>query len=145
VAEASDEVREFFNNYAKATGPFDLAFFGSAYGDTFMFAGPSGTQTVKLDDFLRVLPKRQAFFEAVGLKSSTIQSLEETRLDDDYVMVKAHWRMRFEKDAERRVVDESSATYILRRRDGSMRIVFQLDHQDLTQRARDLGLLPTPS
>jgi hypothetical protein len=142
MAEASDPVRRFFNDYAKAIDPMDLAFLGSAYGESFLFAGPSGTQTVKRDDFLKVLPKRQAFFATVGLTSTIVESLEETRLDDNYVMVKARWRMRFEKGGERPVLDESSATYVLRREQHSMHIVFQLDHQDLAQRVRDLGLLP---
>src|SRR6185295_9516559 len=96
-----------------------------------------------LDDFLRVVPKRREFFAAVGLKSSTIRSLEETRLDDHYVMVKAHWTMRFERPGAAPVLNESSATYILRRDEHSMRIVVQLDHQDLAQRVRELGLSPS--
>ena len=142
MPDTGDSVRKFFNDYANATGSLDLAFFASAYGDHFMFASPSGTQPVKRDDFLKVLPKRQEFFAAVGLKSSVIQSLEETPLDDHYVMVKTRWSMRFEKHAERPVLVDTAATYVLRQEERSMRIVFQLDHQDLTQRVRDLGLLP---
>ena len=93
MAEASKAIREFFDEYAKATGSLDLAFLGTAYGDTFMFAGPGGVQAVKRDDFLKVVPKR-------------------------------------------------GATYILRRQENSLQIVFQLDHQDLTKRLDELGLLP---
>jgi hypothetical protein len=57
-------------------------------------------------------------------------------------MVKAYWKMRFEKDREQPIVAEISATYILYRREDSLRIVFQLDHQDLMKRVQDLGLLP---
>jgi hypothetical protein len=63
-------------------------------------------------------------------------------LDDRYVMVKVQWQMRFQKDAAPPVLNQIAATYVLRRDEYSMRIVFQLDHQDLAQRVRELGLLP---
>src|SRR5262245_45531564 len=142
MAAPSDAVRLFFDDYAKATALPDLTFFASAYADTFMFASPSGTQTVRLDDFLRVVPKRREFFTAAGLKSSVVESLEETVLDDHYVLVEARWSMMFVKPSERPLMIDSAATYVLRREQRSMWIVFQLDHQDLTARIRDAGLLP---
>jgi hypothetical protein len=142
MGEASKAIGEFFYAYAKATGSLDLAFFGTAYGDPFMFAGPGGVQAVKRDDFLKVVPKRGAFFRAAGLVASEVHSLEERRLDEKHTMVQVQWNLRFEKEPGRPIVDESAATYILRRQDNSLQIVFQLDHQDLTKRLEELGLLP---
>jgi len=142
VAQASDEVVAFFDTYSRAVDSNELAFFETAYGETFLFAGPAGAQAVKRDDFLMALPKREGFFKAVGLTASTIVSLEETPLDDTYSMVKAVWTMRFEKEPGHPVVDENPATYLLRRDGGALHIVLQLDHHDLAQRVRDLGLLP---
>jgi len=146
MKQVSDVVRKFFEDYERSidasnpeNGPELIA---SRYSDSFMFAGPKGAQAVKKEDFLKALPKRQSFFKTIGRTSSTIQSLEETRLDDNYVMVKAYWNMIFEKEAGQSVVAEISATYILFQEESSLRIVFQLDHQDLMQRAHDLGLLP---
>ena len=67
--------------------------------------------------------------------------MEETRLDQNYVMVKAHWPMRFEKSSGQSTVDELAATHLLYQHGEALRIVFQLDHQDLMKRAQDLGLL----
>ncbi|HEU0174884.1 MAG TPA: DUF4440 domain-containing protein [Blastocatellia bacterium] len=146
MKQVSDVVRKFFEDYERNVNASDsedgLELIASRYSDSFMFAGPQGAQTVKKGDFLKALPKRRWFFKTVGLTSSTIQSLEETRLDDNYVMVKAYWNMRFEKGAEQPIVAETSATYILCQEESSLQIVFQLDHQDLMQRAHDLGLLP---
>jgi ketosteroid isomerase-like protein len=142
MAEPSRAIREFFDAYAKATGSLDLAFLGSAYGDTFMFAGPGGVQAVKRDDFLKAVPKRSAFFRATGLVSSEVRRLEEMRLDEKHTMVQAYWSLRFEKDAGRPIIDEIAATYVIRREEASWQIVFQLDHQDLAKRVRELGLLP---
>ena len=142
MSEVSKAIREFFDAYAKATGSLDLAFLGTAYGDTFMFAGPGGVQAVKRDDFLKVVPKRGAFFKAAGLVASELRRLEETRLDETHTMVRVQWELRFEKEPGRPIIDEISATYILRRQEDSLQIVFQLDHQDLTKRLQELGLLP---
>src|SRR5215813_7132662 len=146
MEQVSDIVRKFFEDYERSInasnseeGPELIA---SRYSDLFMFAGPQGAQAVKKEDFLKALPKRQSFFKTVGLTSSTIKSLEETQLDDNYVMVKAHWNIRFEKEAEQPIVAEISATYILFQEESSLRIVFQLDHQNLMKTAQDLGLLP---
>jgi hypothetical protein len=42
-----------------------IAFLGSAYGNAFVFAGPGGVQAVKRDDFLKMVPKRAAFFRSL--------------------------------------------------------------------------------
>jgi hypothetical protein len=144
MVEASKAIREFFDVYASATGSLDLAVLGSAYGETFVFASPSGVQAVKRDDFLKVVPRRGAFFRAAGLVASKVVRLEEMPLDERHTMVKAYWSLRFEKDPGRPIVDETAATYVLRREQGPWQIVFQLDHQDLTKRVQELGLVSAP-
>ncbi len=140
--KVSDIVGKFFEDYERGVNAHDNELLASRYGESFLFAGPQGAQSVKKDDFLKMLPKRQEFFKAVGLTSSKIQSLEETRLDDNYVLIKAYWNMRFEKEPGRPLENETSATYILHRQEDSLRIVCQIDHQDLMKRVQDLGLLP---
>ena len=141
MGTVSRAVAEFFEAYEKATQSLDSAFLGSAYAETFMFAGPGGVQAVKRDDFLKVIPKRKAFFQSVGLISSQVQRLDETHLDEQHAMVAAHWSVRFEKEPGRPITDEIAATYPLRREADSLQIVFQLDHQDLAKRAKDIGLV----
>jgi ketosteroid isomerase-like protein len=140
--QVSDIVRKFFENYERNSNAPDLELVASQYSDSFMFTSPKGVQAIKKEDFLKVLPKRKVFFKTVGLTVSKIQSLEETRLDDSYVLVKVSWNMQFEKDGAQPIVDKISATYILSQQEDLMRIVFQLDHQDLMKRVQDLGLLP---
>ena len=142
MTQASDIVRNFFEGFEKASNTLDLELLGAQYSDSFMFASPQGAQPVKKDDFLKVLPKRKGFFKTIGLISSTITALEETHLDENYIMVKAYWNMRFEKNPEQAITDESSATYFLFQQENRLQIVFQLDHQDLTKRVQELGLMP---
>jgi len=135
-------MREFFDAYARAADSVDLAFFESAYAETFMFAGPGGVQAVKRDDFLKVLPRRKAFFASIGLTGTQVSRLDETMLDELHTMVRVEWALRFEKAPRPPIVDQSSATYVLRRNEPSAQIVFQIDHQDLARRAQELGLIP---
>ena len=140
MTASSESVRDFFDAYARATASLDPAFLERAYADGFVFAGPAGSLVVRRDDFLKIVPKRRVFFDAAGWKSTELGSIDETMLDEHYVQVKAHWTFRFEKEAGRPIVEPAAATYILRRDTGGLRIVFQLDHQDLTRRLQQLGL-----
>ena len=142
MQQASPAVKGFFDEYERNLATNNLKQLAEQYSETFMFAGPQGTQSVRKEDFLRALPKREGFFKAVGLQSTQIISLQETPLDEQYIQVKVGWKMRFAKNPDRPVEDENSATYILYRQDHGLKIVFQLDHQDLTGRVQELGLLP---
>jgi hypothetical protein len=105
-------------------------------------AGPATVQAVKRDDFLKVIPKRRAFFAAIGLTATQVSSIDETSLDQQHLLVRVGWTFRFERHQAAPIIDEGAATYVLRRHESSLQIVFQLDHQDLTRRAQELGLLP---
>jgi hypothetical protein len=135
-------VRKVFEDYERGIATPDPELLSSLYNGSFVFAGPQGVQVVAREDLLRALPRRQGFFQAVGLTSSRVRSLDVTCLDENYLMVKAWWEMRFEKGPGQPIIDETSATYILHRRGDLLRIAFQLDHQDLVTRVQDLGLLP---
>jgi hypothetical protein len=74
---------------------------------------PEGVQSVKKEDFVRVLPKRKEYFRSVGLLSSKIDSLAASKLDSKYVLVKAVWQMRFERRTGEPVDSQNSTTYIL--------------------------------
>ena len=88
-----------------------------------------------------MLPKRRGFFSTVGLRKTEVASLEETKLDDNYRMVKVGWLMHYEQAAKEPIADENSATYILFSGGHSLQIVMQIDHQDLMKRVRELGLM----
>src|SRR5262249_6413436 len=137
---ASDIVRKLFDDDERGIGTPDPELISDIYEDSFVFAGPQGVQVVRTEDLLRALPRRQAYFQSVGLVTSKVRSLGEARLDDHYLMVKAHWDLPFEKGPGQPLVVETSATYILHRRGDRPRIVLQLDQQDLMERVQELGI-----
>ena len=139
--EVSERITAFFEEYERNIRVSDVAAIGQQYGDTFMFAGPGGAQAINRTDILAALPRRAGFFESLGIEPSTIRSLEATQLADEYTMAKVGWTMRFTPKDQQPIVVDTSATYIVREDKGVLHIVFQLDHQDLVQVAREHGLL----
>jgi len=141
VPRASERVKTFFHQYELNIAESDPAVIAAQYGESFVFSGPQGTHAVKRDDFVKVLPKRQGFFKSVGLRSSTLVTLEETSVDDCCVLVKAQWRLKFEPAAKPACDLDVSAIYLLQQDEAALRIVFQRDYDDLTRRVQELGLI----
>lgn len=135
-------VQAFFKAYETATSSQDLSLIEALYSETFMLGSPQGTSVVKRDGFLNVLAQRSGFLRSIGWSYTRIETIQETRLDERYTLVNLVWMMRFEKADAQPIFNPTAASYILSREGGELRIVFQIDHQDLAQRAQELGLLP---
>jgi len=78
----------------------------------------------------------------MGFQFVKVSLLDETRLDDHYVMVKAHVRMRFEKNQGQPIDLIDYSTYILFVKDDSPKIVFYTTHENLMKIMQERGLLP---
>ena len=139
--QISDVVKRFFADFERASNLFESAL-ASQFRDPFMTADPDGgIQVVKRDEFIAGIAKRQSFFQSIGFQFVKMVVLEETRLDDQYVMVKAHAQMRFEKNPGQPVDLESYSTYILFIKDDMPHIVFYLTHENLLKVMQESGLL----
>lgn len=141
MQRASERVKAFFHEYESNIAEWDPAAIVAQYGESFVFAGPQGAQAVKRDDFVKVLPKRQGFFKSVGLQSSRVVALEEASVDDHCVLVRAQWRLQFGSATASVSALDLLTTYLLQQQPDGLRIVFQLDHDDLTKRVQELGLV----
>ncbi len=137
-------VRDFFDQYARSRSALDIDVIASQYPDSFMLAGPNGARAAEKSAVLAAFPKGQEFLKAIGHKSTNVLFLEETRLDEHYVLVRASFSWRFEKEAEPIDVKIDS-TFILHADQGALKIVFQHEHEDFQQALRASGLLaPKP-
>ena len=130
----------FFKQYEQSLSESDVPAIAAQYADTFLFGGPQGARPVKKEDFLKVVPRRKEYFASLGLRESKVISIEETSLDAKYLLVKTAWRMTFAKPAGSTEDLRTSATYILERMGSGLMIVFQIDHQDLAEKVKELGL-----
>jgi len=140
MSNGNTEVKLFFTHYEAANAICDVEQIAAFYAEIFMFGGPEGVQFVKKEDFLKVLPRRKEFFRSRGLASSKIDSLEASTMDSKYTLAKVIWNMRFDRSASEPIYSQNAASYILSRVNDGFQIVFQIDHQDLTKRLRELGL-----
>jgi len=141
--QVSDVVKTFFEEFERRSNTFEsgLAF---QFSDPFMTADPDGNiQIVKTDDFLAGISKRQAFFQSIGFQFVKIVVLDETQLDDHYVMAKVHVHMRFEKDPGQPIDLNDYSTYVLFIKDDLPKIVFYLTHENFMKIMQERGLLPT--
>ena len=126
-----DQVKEFFARYEGANSSSDAGTIGALYADIFMFGGANGVQVIRREDFLKVVPKRKAYFSSLGLSETKLHSVEAEPMSSKYVQAKVTWRMTLRDESGRRNVD-ALATYVLMRGNGEeLSIVFQVDHQDL--------------
>jgi hypothetical protein len=132
------KVREFFARYEQANAEFNVAEIASLYADVFLFGGPQGAQSIKKDDFVKVLPRRKDFFKSVGLVSSKVDRIETSELDSSYILAKVVWKMRIERPEKSPADIETSASYLLFNSANSFQIVFQVDHQDLAAKIQGL-------
>lgn len=136
---------EFFRLYEQANNDFDVPLISKLYAETFMFANAQGVQAVTKQDFVKVLPRRKDFMKAAGLLSSRVDSVETSRLDSKYMLVKTIWSMRVRANNGNDIAGKTSATYLLSSIGDSFEIVVQVDHQDLMKIVQDLRGNPDQS
>jgi hypothetical protein len=135
-------VQEFFDQYAQSRSALDIDLIASQYPDSIMFAGPNGVRVTEKPAILAAFPKGEEFLKALGHKSTKVLSLNETRLDDHYVLVRAEFVWRFEKSPSQPIDVKIDSTFILYINDHKPRIVFQHEREEFQQALRASGVLP---
>jgi len=131
-------VTKFFETYEKSISEAAVSTVAELYSDVFMFGGPRGAQSVKKDDFLKLLPGRKAYFKSLGLEQSTVASIDEVSLDAKYILAKVVWKMSLRNSPETLRKFETRTTYILEIKNGPLVIIMQLDHQDLGEKVNEM-------
>jgi hypothetical protein len=139
---ATPVVQEFFDRYARSRGALDIDLISSQYPDVCMFAGPSGARVGEKAAILAAFPKGREFLEAAGHTATTVLSLDETRLDERYTLVRATFVWRFEKASAQPIDVTVDTTFVLFMDQGAPKIVFQQEREDFQQALRASGVLP---
>jgi len=134
-------VQEFFDHYARSRSALDIDLIASQYSDACMFAGPAGARVAEKTAILAAFPKGQEFLKAAGHRSTTVLSLDETRLDHPYTLVRASFVWRFERPPAQPIDVTVDSTFILYMDQGVPKIVFQQEREDFQQALRASGVL----
>ena len=124
------QVEAFFDTFAAASDQLDVDRLAELFAETFCAADPAGVQPVPRQVFLHALPGRAELFRSAGIARVVLAGVEHHALDDTYVLARTEWRA--ERTAASTPVRLSS-TFILRRDADRLRVVFYLNHQDLTR------------
>jgi hypothetical protein len=133
----SAEIEAFFRDFERHSNSGDVEQAAALFADPFMTADPTGSRSVSAADMRAAVPKRKQLFDAMGCRGTTLVSIDQTPLDDDYVMARTNWAIEFPSQ-----VLTLSSTYIVSTSGGRFKIVFYLNHQNLTAVLKDRGLMP---
>jgi len=139
--QTDNRIRKFFESVEQASTTLDLNLISSQFADQFIFADPNGTRVIEKQKFLPALPKRRDFFKSIGHLSTKVLSLEETQIDDQYTMVKAHFLMQFQKPSGESTEARVDSTYILFMNGETPKIVMHIEHEDMKEAMQARGLL----
>jgi len=139
---ATPAVQEFFDQYARSRAAMDIDRLVSQYADPCMFAGPDGARVADKHAITEGFPKALELLKSVGHTSTTLASLGETRIDEQYAMVRARLVWRFEKGSAPPIDVNVDSTFMVHIKGGVPRIVFQHEHEDFWQALRTRGVLP---
>ena len=137
----NNKIKMFFDGVERASNTLDLDLIDSQYADQFIFADPNGTRVVEKQKFLAFLPQRKDFFKSIGHQSTKVLSLKETKLDDQYTMIKAHFLMQFQNPPGQTTEANVDSTYILFMKGDLPKIVMHIEHEDLREAMQARGLL----
>jgi len=138
-------MQQWFLDYAEAVSRFDVDRVSRQYAACYVEAGPRGPVCIRNDEtFRQALREKQAFMDGIGFRAVRAENVEDSRLDQNYSMVKVHWRMEFEGRRGQRIDAEFDNTYFVRHEGYDARIVCYIAHQDEEETMRGLGLLPEP-
>jgi hypothetical protein len=139
--DQTSAVEAFFHEFEAHSNSGDVASSVSQFADPFLSADPSGSRVVPVAALAMAIPRRKQLFDTIGRRSTSLASLEQTRLDDHHVLAKTVWRIRFDRP-EGPVDITAPSTYVVRTSESPFKILFYLNHEDIMAVLRDRGLLP---
>lgn len=141
VQTQKSALTHFMDSYLQHTASRDFPAIEGHFAETFLVAGPTGTQCIRADDFARALPRRAALFESLGCRSTVLTEMQESWIDSRYALVRTNWRFRFGSGHETDEVVDSEATYVVDTASDPYRIVAYLNPRDIMETLRQRGIL----
>jgi len=140
--ESDRSIEALFRRFETLSAGADAEALAALYAPSFMMAGPGGPQIVRGGDLALAIPKRKQLFDAAGCRSTTLRSVDHTRLDDRYSLVRTEWQWTFVRaDGSSTEIALPSSFIVDRAADGG-KIVCYINHADIVAIMRERRLLP---
>ncbi len=135
------EVNDLFTRYENMSQQFDYRAIARLYGNKLLAADPNGI-SVRSNNLLTRWQFEKAmkgFYEAAGLTSIRILRLNESKISEQYSLVKVSWEATFRKT--RFQPFEFHVSYIVRKRKNRAEIVMFIAHEDEKKILQGYGIL----
>lgn len=138
MQKPSAALESFFRAYETSVSASDYPAVAAHFADTFIAAGPEGSQAVRASDFALVLPRRRQMFERFRTVTS-MESIEETPLDGRHRLARVRWRMTFAPEGKTTQSIDLDSTFLVDMGANPPKILVYLSHQDLMATLRAHG------
>jgi hypothetical protein len=119
-----DDVAEFFDRFATASD-------GAGFYPTLLTLDPVSVTPVTREQVVASLPRRKEFFAGLGITGMTLDSIDESPIDEQHTLVRSTWRLERTQSSSVPEGTIFTSTYLLRKVDSKWQIVVYLNHQDL--------------
>jgi len=140
VDQKPSAVKEFLDTYARHTATRNIPALVSQFADTFLVAGPTGSQCVRSADFARALPRRAELFASLGCQPAELISVEESPLDTRYALVRTIWRFTFTRPENDPETIDSESIFLIDTGSDPFRILVYLTPRDIMDTLRQRGI-----
>jgi len=141
MQNVSEAIDVFFREFEKNSNTGDGDQIANQFADPFMVADPSGSRVVRSADLRSAIPQRKKLFKSLGCRTTTLESIHETKLDDQYVLAKTEWRMQFDHGTGTPENITAWSTFVIQTSGETPKIVFYLTHENIMAVLRQLGIL----
>ncbi|WP_433292146.1 hypothetical protein ACQP2F_27235 [Actinoplanes sp. CA-030573] len=85
---ADSRLHTLFESFSSAGADPAL---GECFADPFVVADTDGARPVSRAAFLQALPRRAQAFADAGVGRAALTSLTESRIDDNYLLIRTEW------------------------------------------------------
>jgi hypothetical protein len=134
------EIRQFFDRYGAAALSGEPRRTAELYASRFIAAAPSGSGVYNNDDsFLEWLRSLDEFNRKTGMRSMTVEAVDEKRLSQTHALATVQWNAKFEKTGDEPVRFET--TYLLERSEPGWKVLTYVSHKDQQEEMQRFGLL----
>jgi hypothetical protein len=140
VEHTPESITTFLRAFGRTDNPGEIAELARCFAETFIAAGPDGPTVIRQQDFALALPRRKKMFDEMGCRSTSLDTVVVTKLDDRYALAETTWLMRFAHGDQQMSNVSVGSTFILDTKN-ELKILFYLSHQDIATVLRERGIL----
>ncbi|MDQ2833162.1 MAG: hypothetical protein M3Y50_05320 [Acidobacteriota bacterium] len=142
MEDIKNGIKRFFRTYEKNANINDVEAVATQFAEVFMLADPGGLRAIPAKELLAGIPQRKKMFESIGCQATTLVAMEQTKLSDQYYLVKTEWSMQIECGTDRFRKIPLHSTFIVFGSGEDLKIAFYLPHEDLMSVLRKHGVSP---